>query len=88
MQRVFEFAVGSSLTENFPFIGLKKALIRKPRVTNQPAISSNDAHEMMRVIKKTSSTKIVKLYMELLAHLTVPKPSTVTELLVVVMKFL
>ena len=69
LQSVFEFAVGSSLTENFPFIGLKKALIPKPRVTNQPAISSNYAHEMMRVIKKTSSTKIVKLYMELLAHL-------------------
>ena len=69
LQSLFEFAVGSSLTENFPFIGLKKALIPKPRVTNQPAISSNDAHEMMRVITKTSSTKIVKLYMELLAHL-------------------
>lgn len=68
LQSVFEFAVGASLTENFPFIGLKKALIPKPRVINQPAISSNNAHEMMRVIKQTNSTKIVKLYMELLAH--------------------
>lgn len=74
LQSVFEFAVGASLTENFPFIGLKKALIPKPRVINQPAISSNNAHEMMRVIKNTNSTKIVKLYMELLAHLfTRPK---------------
>ncbi|OGV32572.1 MAG: hypothetical protein A3E88_04200 [Legionellales bacterium RIFCSPHIGHO2_12_FULL_35_11] len=74
LQSVFEYAVGSSLTENFPFIGLKKALIPKPRIINQPAISSNDAHEMMKIIKKTNSTKIVKLYMELLAHLfTRPK---------------
>lgn len=74
LQSVFEFAVGASLTENFPFIGLKKALIPKPKVINQPAISSNNAHEMMRVIKNTDSTKIVKLYMELLAHLfTRPK---------------
>ncbi|MDP3559264.1 MAG: integrase arm-type DNA-binding domain-containing protein [Legionellaceae bacterium] len=68
LQSIFEFAVGASLTENYPFIGLKKALIPKPRVINQPAISSNEAHKMMRVIKKTNSTKIVKLYMELLAH--------------------
>ena len=53
---------------------MKKALIPKPRVINQPAISSNNAYEMMKVIKKTNSTKIVKLYMELLAHLfTRPK---------------
>lgn len=69
LQSIFEFAVGSSLTENYPFIGLKKALIPKPRAINQPAINSNDAHEMMKIIKQTSSTKIVKLYIELLAHL-------------------
>ncbi len=74
LQSIFQFAVGSSFTENYPFIGLKKVLIPKPKVINQPAINSNDAHEMMRVIKKTNSTKIVKLYIELLAHLfTRPK---------------
>lgn len=74
LHSIFEFAVGSSLTENYPFIGLKKALIPRPKVTNQPAISSNEAHEMIRVLKKCNSTKIVKLYIELLAHL-VTRPS-------------
>lgn len=74
LQSIFEFAVGSSLTENYPFIGLKKALIPKPKVINQSAISSGEAHEMMRVLKKCNSTKIVKLYIELLAHL-VTRPS-------------
>lgn len=37
LEVIFEFAVGASLTENYPFIGLKKALAPKPRVTNQPA---------------------------------------------------
>lgn len=74
LQSIFEFAVGSSLTANYPFIGLKKALVPKPKVINQPAINSNKAHEMMKVIKKTNSTKIVKLYIELLAHVfTRPK---------------
>ncbi|WP_115709983.1 tyrosine-type recombinase/integrase [Legionella sainthelensi] len=74
LQSIFEFAVGASFTANYPFIGLKKALIPKPKAINQPAISSNEAHEMMNVIKKTNSTKIVKLYMELLAHVfTRPK---------------
>ncbi|RUQ81802.1 tyrosine-type recombinase/integrase [Legionella septentrionalis] len=74
LQAIFEFAVGASLTENYPFIGLKKVLTPKPKAKNQPAIRSNEAHEMMLVIKNTNSTKIVKLYMELLAHLfTRPK---------------
>ncbi len=74
LQSIFEFAVGASFTANYPFIGLKKALIPKPKAINQPAISSDEAHEMMKVIKKTNSTKIVKLYMELLAHVfTRPK---------------
>lgn len=74
LQAIFEFAVGSSLTTNYPFIGLKKVLMPKPKAKNQPAISANEAHEMMLVIKKTNSTKIVKLYMELLAHIfTRPK---------------
>lgn len=78
LQSIFEFAVGSSLTENYPFIGLKKALIPRPKVTNQPAISSSEAHEMMVVIKKSNSTKLVKLYMELLAHVFT-RPSELRE---------
>lgn len=74
LQSIFEFALGASLTENYPFIGLKKALIPRPKVISQPAINSSEAHEMMEVIRKTNSTRIVKLYMELLAHLfTRPK---------------
>ena len=74
LQSIFDFALGASLTENYPFIGLKKALTPRPKVINQPAINSSEAHEMMKVIKKTNSTKIVKLYMELLAHVfTRPK---------------
>lgn len=74
LKSIFEFALGASLTENYPFVGLKKALIPRPKVKNQPAISSREAHEMLNVIKKTNSTKIVKLYMELLAHVfTRPK---------------
>ncbi len=74
LQNIFEYAAGASLTENYPFIGLKKVLMPKPKVKNQPAINASEAHEMMLVIKKTNSTKIVKLYMELLAHVfTRPK---------------
>ncbi|MFW2534432.1 MULTISPECIES: tyrosine-type recombinase/integrase [unclassified Legionella] len=69
LQSIFEFAVGASLTENYPFIGLKKALAPKPRVTNQPAISSDEAHTMLEVIRKSPATSINKLYIELLAHL-------------------
>ncbi|WP_165482147.1 tyrosine-type recombinase/integrase, partial [Legionella feeleii] len=69
LQSIFEFAVGASFTENYPFIGLKKALAPRPKAINQPAISSQEAHEMMKIIKQAPSTKIVKLYMELLAHL-------------------
>lgn len=69
LQNIFEFAVGASLTENYPFIGLKKALSPKPRVTNQPAIRSEEAHEMLDIIKNSSATKTTKIYIELLAHL-------------------
>ncbi|MBL7479990.1 tyrosine-type recombinase/integrase [Legionella bononiensis] len=69
LEAIFEYAVGSSLTENYPFIGLKKALAPKPRVTNQPAINHEKAHEMLNIIKNSSATKIIKLYIELLAHL-------------------
>lgn len=36
LETIFEFAVGASLTENYPFIGLKKALAPKPRIINHP----------------------------------------------------
>ena len=78
LQSIFEFAVGSSLTANYKFIGLKKALIPKPKVTNQPAISASDAHEMMSIIKKSNSTEIVKLYIQLLAHVFT-RPSELRE---------
>lgn len=69
LQAIFEFAVGSSLTENYPFIGLKKALAPKPRVTNQAAINQREAHEMLAIIKNSPASKVNKLYVELLAHL-------------------
>lgn len=69
LQSIFEFAVGASLTNNYPFIGLRKALAPKPKVINQPAISSSEAHEMMLRIKQSNATKINKIYIELLAHL-------------------
>ncbi len=69
LRSIFEFAVGSSITNNYPFIGLHKALIPKPKVTNQPAISSSEAHEMLAIIKQSPASKINKLYVELLAHL-------------------
>ncbi len=69
LETIFEFAVGASLTDNYPFIGLKKALAAKPRVTNQPAIHPDEAHKMLAIIKNTPGRKIIKIYMELLAHL-------------------
>ncbi|MCC5016060.1 integrase arm-type DNA-binding domain-containing protein [Legionella sp. 31fI33] len=69
LEAIFEFAVGASLTENYPFIGLKKALAPKPRVKNQPAIHPTEALEMLAIFKNTSASKITKLYTELLAHL-------------------
>lgn len=47
LQAIFEFAVGSSLTTNYPFIGLKKVLMPKPKAKNQPAINAHEAYEMM-----------------------------------------
>ena len=69
LEAIFSFAVGASLTDNYPFIGLKKALAPKPRVINQPAIHPDEAHKMLAIIKNTSGRKIVKIYTELLAHL-------------------
>lgn len=69
LKAIFEYAAGASLTENYPFIGLKKALIPKPKVTNQYAISPYEAHNMMKAIKLSKASQINKLYVELLAHL-------------------
>ncbi|WP_083852148.1 tyrosine-type recombinase/integrase [Legionella tunisiensis] len=41
----------------------------KLRVTNQPAIRSDEAHTMLEVIRKSPATLINKLYIELLSHL-------------------
>jgi len=74
LKAIFEYALGASLTSNYPFIGLHKALVPKPKAINQPAINSTEAHEMLDRIKKSSATRINKLYIELLAHLfTRPK---------------
>ena len=78
LQAIFEFAMGASLTTNYPFVGLKKALIPKPKATNQPAISSVEAHEMMVALKNNNSSQIVKLYKELLAHVFT-RPSELRE---------
>lgn len=69
LEAIFSFAVGASFTDNYPFIGLKKALAPKPRVTHQPAIHPDEAHKMLAIIKNTPGRKIIKLYTELLAHL-------------------
>lgn len=61
--------MGASLTDNYPFIGLKKALTPKPCVTNQPAIHPNEAHQMLTIIKNTPDREIIKIYKKLLAHL-------------------
>lgn len=69
LKAIFEFAVGASITNNYPFIGLHKALVPKPKVVNQPAISSHEAHDMLAIISNSNATKITKIYIELLAHL-------------------
>ncbi|HHX3464360.1 TPA: tyrosine-type recombinase/integrase [Legionella pneumophila] len=69
LKAIFDFAVASGLTQNYPFFGLHKALAPKPRVKNQPAITPNEAHEMMKTIRSSTASKITKLYIELLSHL-------------------
>lgn len=69
LQAIFEFAVGASLTENYPFIGLKKALAPKPPVKNQPAIHPEAAHAMLDKIRNSRVSKVTKIYVELLAYL-------------------
>ena len=69
LKSIFEFAVGTSITSNFPFVGLKKVLAPKPAIKNQSAIKSNEAHSMLENINNSSANNIVKLYIEILAHL-------------------
>lgn len=69
LETIFEFAVGASLTDNYPFIGLKKALAPKLAVVNQPAICPDEAHEMLEKIQNSRVSKVTKIYVELLAHL-------------------
>lgn len=69
LKGIFDFALASGLTENYPFLGLQKALAPKPKIKNQPAINLYEAHEMLAIIKNSSATKITKIYIELLAHL-------------------
>jgi integrase len=69
LEAIFEFAVGASLTENYPFIGLKKALAPKPRVTNQPSVKPIDAHQLLDDVKNSKVHRINRIYVELLAHL-------------------
>lgn len=74
LKAIFDFAVAAGLTENYPFIGLKKALAPKPKIKNQSAISPNDAHKMLSDLKAIKSKPVVQLYVEILSHLFV-RPS-------------
>ncbi len=74
LKSIFDFALACGITENYPFIGLKKALSPKPKIKNQSAINPNEAHEMLASIKNSKVSKITRLYIELLAHLFV-RPS-------------
>ena len=71
LKTIFDFALAAGMTENYPFIGLKKALTPKPKIRNQLAISSTEAHDMLKKIAQLKSSEIVKIYVELLAHLFV-----------------
>lgn len=74
LKAVFDYAAASGLTDNYPFNGLKKALTPKPKIINQVAINHNEAHEMLAHVRDAKAYKVVKLYIELLAHLFV-RPS-------------
>lgn len=74
LRAIFEFALAAGITENYPFNGLKKALIPKPRVKNQVAVDPEEAHEMFASFENSSARKVTKLYVKLLSHLFV-RPS-------------
>ncbi len=71
---IFDYALAAGITENYPLNGLNKAIAPKPKIKNQLAISANEAHEMLSKIKQSNSSKVIKLYIELLALLFV-RPS-------------
>lgn len=74
IKAVFDYALAAGLTENYPFLGLKNALTAKPKIKNQVAIPATEAHEMLDAIRGSDAGDIIKLYIEILAHLFV-RPS-------------
>jgi integrase len=74
IKAVFDYALAAGLTENYPFLGLKNALTAKPKIKNQVAIPAMEAHEMLTAIRNSDAGDIIKLYIEILAHLFV-RPS-------------
>ncbi len=74
LKAIFDFALAVDLTSNYPFNGLKKALIPKPKIKNQLAIDPTGAHEMLLAISNSKGNAVTKLYVEILAHLFV-RPS-------------
>lgn len=69
IKAIFDYALAAGLTEKYPMHALKKALAPKPKIKNQVSIKPTEAHEMMDKIRNCNTHKIVKLYLELLAHL-------------------
>lgn len=74
LKAIFDYALAAGLTENYPFIGLKKALTPKPKVKNHIAIDPSEVHKMITVVRASKSSSVTKIYIELLAHLFV-RPS-------------
>jgi integrase len=74
IKAVFDYAQSAGLTENYPFLGLKNAITAKPKIKNQVAIPATEAHEMLTAIRDSDAGDIIKLYIEILAHLFV-RPS-------------
>jgi integrase len=74
LKAIFDYALAAGLTENYPFIGLKKALSPKPKVKNHIALNSNEAHELLNAVRASKSSTVTKIYIELLAILFV-RPS-------------
>ncbi|MEY3183305.1 MAG: hypothetical protein RLZ35_1290 [Pseudomonadota bacterium] len=71
LKAIFDYALAASLTSNYPFLGLKKALTPKPKIKNQLCINPNEAHQMLAALKQGKANTVIKLYVELLAHVFV-----------------
>jgi len=71
IKAIFDYALSAGIIEYYPLHGLKNALAPKPKIKNQLAINANEAHEMLNQVRQSNSSTIVKLYIELLAHLFV-----------------